>query len=147
MRLDIRNCAGVEVLFAQLSKPHLRPSNLRILRWLDDESSEPHALEAFEGFLEALTGLASIHVIISRMRDLPKVAALVHHRKTLTSLSVHSQENHDNIFLYSINDYSRLCDECTELRQLSIMFPETKIEPPSPSHEFVAFLVLTTMSP
>ena len=145
MRLDIRNCAGVETVFAQLSKPHLRPSNLKSLRWLDDEASEPHTLEAFEGFVQALQGLETLHVVVSKMRELPKVAVLIQHRKSLVSLSVHSQQSHDNIFTYSINDYGRLCEECSELRQLSIMFPETKVEPPSPSHEFVAFLVLVTI--
>lgn len=116
-RLEIRNCAGAEAVWAKLSKPHLQPSGLKSLRWMDDYTVEPHALEAFEGFLEALPGLETLDVVVNKMRALPKVAAITHHRKTLVSLSVHSQQNNTTVHEYSDEDFSRICDQCIELRQ------------------------------
>ncbi|MCJ1411703.1 hypothetical protein MMC19_005795 [Ptychographa xylographoides] len=142
-KLEIRNCAGADVLFAQLSKPHLRPAKLRSIRWMDDEKSEHHALEAFEGLLESLSGLETIHVYINRMRALPKIGPIVQHRKTLTSLSIHSQINKDSVMTYSEEDYSRICNDCSNLRQLSVMFPKTSVELPLPTSEFSAFITCT----
>ncbi|MCJ1398753.1 hypothetical protein MMC11_001954 [Xylographa trunciseda] len=138
-KLEIRNCAGAEVLFAQLSKPHLRPSKLRSLRWMDDDKSEPHSLEAFEGLLESLSGLETLHIYINRMRSLPKVGPIMLHKKTLTSLSIHSQQTRDAIHTYSEEDFDKICTECSQLRQLSIMFPKTTVEHAVPSNEFLAF--------
>ncbi|MCJ1384471.1 hypothetical protein MMC17_007588 [Xylographa soralifera] len=138
-KLEIRNCAGADVLFAQLSKPHLRPPKLRSLRWMDDDKSEPHALEAFEGLLESLSGLETLHIYVNRMRSLPKVGPIILHKKTLTSLSIHSQQTRDAIHTYSEEDYDKICTECSQLRQLSIMFPKTTVEHAVPSPEFLAF--------
>ena len=108
---------------------------------MDDEKSEHHALEAFEGLLESLSGLETIHVYINRMRALPKIGPIVQHRKTLTSLSIHSQINKDSVMTYSEEDYSRICNDCSNLRQLSVMFPKTSVELPLPTSEFSAFIV------
>ncbi|MCJ1287072.1 hypothetical protein MMC26_006420 [Xylographa opegraphella] len=138
-KMEIRNCAGAEVLFAQLSKPQFRPPHLRSLRWMDDDKSEPHALEAFNGLLESISGLETLHVYINRMRSLPKVGPITLHKKTLTSLSIHSQQTRDAIHTYSEQDYEKLCTACSQLRQLSIMFPKTTVEHPATSPEFLAF--------
>ena len=141
MRLEIRNCAGANALFTQLSKPHLRPAKLKSLEWLDDETNEPYALEAFEGFLESTNTLEVMHVALNKMRALPKVSSITCHRKTLLSLSMHSQMSHNNVYTYSEEDFSRLCDECKEIRQLSVMFPKTSVDTAVPSPEFSIFLV------
>ncbi|MCJ1436481.1 hypothetical protein MMC27_005860 [Xylographa pallens] len=138
-KLEIRNCAGAEVLFAQLSKPHLRPPRLRSLRWMDDDKSEPHALEAFEGLLESLSGLETLHIYVNRMRSLPKVGPIIFHKKTLTSLSIHSQQTREAIHTYSEEDFDKICTECSQIRQLSIMFPKTTVEHAVASPEFLAF--------
>jgi hypothetical protein len=140
-KLEIRNCAGAEAVFAQLSKPHLRPTKLRSLRWMDDGKSEAHALEAFEGLVESINSLETLHLYVSNMRALPKISSIVQHKKTLRSLSIHSQGNRDQpVFAYEIDDYSRLTVECCNLRQLSIMFPKTAIDHDL-SPDFAAFLV------
>ena len=108
---------------------------------MDDDKSEPHALEAFEGLLESLSGVETLHVYVNRMRSLPKVGLILLHKKTLTSLSIHSQQSRDAIHTYSEEDYNRLCTECSQLRQLSIMFPKTTVEHAAPSPEFLAFRV------
>lgn len=140
-KLEVRNCAGADALFAQLSKPHLRPSRLRSLRWMDDDKSEPHALEAFEGLLESMSGLETLHMYVSRMRALPKISSILCHKKTLTSLSIYSQYSKSDIFAYSEDDYRRLCTEATEIKQLSLMFPKTNAENALPAPEFENFLV------
>ncbi|MCJ1471616.1 hypothetical protein MMC13_000256 [Lambiella insularis] len=145
-KLEIRNCAGADFLFAQLSRPHLRPSKLKSLRWMDDDKSEPHALEAFEGLLESLSGLETLHIFVKRMRSLPKVGPITLHKKTLTSLSVHSQETREKIHTYSEEDYDRICG-CTQLRQLSVMFPNTSIDHATLSVGFFAFQACTVKLP
>lgn len=143
---EIGNCAGADVVFTQLSKPHMRPTKLKSIRWMDDNKSETHALEAFEGLLESLSGLLTIHVFINRMRALPKISAIIPHKKTLTSLSIHSQlSTQTPAHTYLEDDYSRLCTECGELRQLSIMFPKTAIET-LPSRDFLNFVVCLLQS-
>lgn len=114
---------------------------------MDDDKSEPHSLEAFEGLLESLSGLETLHISLNRMRTLPKVGPITLHKKTLTSLSVHSQQTRDNIHTYSEEDYDRICTDCSQLRQLSVMFPKTSIELSVPSPEFVTFKVCLSRSP
>lgn len=53
----VGGCIGADAVFAQMSKPHLRPGKLKKLRWFHEAPNEPHALEAFEGLLEAIAGL------------------------------------------------------------------------------------------
>lgn len=55
--LVVGGCAGADAVFAQMSKPHLRPGNLKKLRWFHEADRETHVLESFEGLLEAITGL------------------------------------------------------------------------------------------
>ena len=108
---------------------------------MDDDKSEPHALEAFEGLLESLSGLDTLHMYVSRMRSLPKISSILCHKRTLTSLSIHSQSSRSDFFTYTEDDYRRLCTEATEMRQLSLMFPKTNAENAMPSPEFESFLV------
>ena len=91
---------------------------------MDDQNTDPHALEAFEGFLEACSELLTLHVNLSRTRGLPKVNSIVRHKKTLESLSVHTQSANHTVNMYTPNDMEMLCTQCTQLRQLSLMFPK-----------------------
>jgi len=106
---------------------------------MDDDKSEPHALEAFEGLLESLSGLETLHIYVNRMRSLPKVGPIIFHKKTLTSLSIHSQQTREAIHTYSEEDFDKICTECSQIRQLSIMFPKTTVEHAVASPEFLAF--------
>lgn len=118
---------GADILFSQLSKPHLRPYKLKNLRWLQEETNEPHALEAFEGLLEGLSGLEILHIDINNMQLLPKPAALAHHGKTLKSLFIRSAANSTRIHTYEAPEFDVICTSCTELRQLSVTFPNTAV--------------------
>ncbi len=143
-KLVLIRCEGAESVFAQLSKPHLRPTKLKILRWMDDDKSQNHTLEAFEGFLEGMTGLEILSIWIGHMDRLPKVRSIIQHKKTLVSLAITSREHRDNIFTYSEEDFNQLCTECTELQQLSVMFPELCCEDSLPAVEFKNFCVRVT---
>ena len=140
-KLEIRNCGGADVLFSQLSKPHLRPQRLKSLRWMDDDKSDAHALDAFDGLLESTSGLETLDVYVCRMSTLPKVSSIVHHKKSLISLSIHSQASKDSVFHYLDFDFERLCLECSELRQLSVNFPRTSSDSAMPSVEFKNYIV------
>lgn len=61
-----------------MSKPHLRPRKLKKLRWFHEGQNEPHALEAFEGLLEATVGLEVLHIDTNDI-GLPRAAAIAHH--------------------------------------------------------------------
>lgn len=132
---------GADVVFSQLSKPHLRPSKLKNLRWLQEETNEPYALEAFEGLLEGLSGLEILHIDINNMPSLPKPAVLAHHGKTLKSLFVRSTSNSTNINMYEAPEFDLICTSCTELRQLSVTFPPIVVSHAVLDSEYKLFLV------
>ena len=139
--LVIGGCVGADAVFAQLSKPHLRPANLEKIRWFHEETSEPHALEAFEGLLDALSKLKTLHVDINNIPGLPRAGAIAHHGKTLQSLSVRSRIPQQGIQMYDNEQFDEICANCLELRQLSITFPATSITDAAPSIEFKTYLV------
>lgn len=139
--LTFNRCIGVDVLFSQLSKPHLRPSKLKNLRWLQEDTNEPYALEAFEGLLEGLSGLEVLHIDIINMERLPKASTLTHHGKTLRSLFVRSGTSNTEIHTYKTFEFDKICSNCTELRQLSVTFPTIIIPHAVLNSDYKSFLV------
>ena len=139
--LVIGGCAGADAMFAQLSKPHLRPTKLEKLRWFHEETSEPHALEAFEGLLDALSGLKILHVDINNIPGLPRASAIAHHGQTLQMLGVRSRMPHSAILMYESEQFDEICTNCLELRQLSVTFPPTSVSNAAPSADFKTYLV------
>ena len=142
----VGGCPGADALWAQMSKPHVRPNRLKKIRWFHEISAEPHALEAFEGLLEGLLGLEVIHVDLINIGGLPKPSVITHHAKTLKMLALQSRSRQENLHFYSLNCYAQdqfdeITTECTELRQLSIATPETDVSEARPSQEFTTFLV------
>ena len=117
------------------------------LHQVDNHASEWPALEAFEGLLDTLTNLEDIHIVVSRMRALPRPSAITHHRKTLTSLTVHTEKDSFNSHTYSQEDFGTICIQCTELRQLSIMLPEVTLNWADKflSTSFAVFLVRSSL--
>ena len=94
---------------------------------MDSHASEWPALEAFEGLLDTLIGLQVIDVVVAGMRALPRASAITHHRKTLVSLAIHTEKEEYNQHAYSDEDFGAICTQCTELRQLSVLFPEATL--------------------
>ena len=143
-RLEIQNCEGADVLFAQLSKEHQLPKALRTLRWYDQNKCENHAVGALSGFMETLSGLKTIDIYLESMSALPRVDGILKHKESLTSLSVHSQsteQNNGDLHFYPDADFGRICTECTNVRQLSLMFPTTPVGTAYPTSDFRSFLV------
>ncbi|KAL2045738.1 hypothetical protein N7G274_002169 [Stereocaulon virgatum] len=138
--LVIGACTGADALFAQLSKPHLRPTKLHKLRWFHEETSEPHALEAFEGLLDALSGLKILHIDTHNIQGLPSASAIAHHGKTLQILGVRSRMPRPPILSYDSEQFDEICTNCLELRQLSVTFPPTSVSNATPSTEFKTYL-------
>ena len=142
----IGGCAGADAVFSQMSKPHIRPSRLKKLRWFHEETAEPHALEAFEGLLEGLNGLEILHVDLNSIGGLPKPSAITNHRRTLRVLAIRSRMGPpelpqlDSLKCYEQAQFDEICTQCTELRQLSITTPETFVSNPRESPEFKDFL-------
>lgn len=148
----IGGCPGVDAMFAQMSKAHIRPNRLKKLRWFHESLTEPyarvepHALEAFEGLLEGLLGLEIIHMDISNIGGLPKPSAITHHAKTLKILAVRSrmaisQASFDAVQCYEQDEFNEITTGCTELRQLSVATPRTNVSRPKPYLEFTTFMV------
>ena len=145
--LVVGGCVGADAVFSQMSKPHLRPGNLKKIRWFHEETTEPHALEAFEGLLEAISGLEILHVDTNNISGLPRASAIAHHGKTLRCLGVRARMSSSTIFNYEAEQFDEICTNCTELRQLSITFPQTSVSDAHPNAEFNTFLVsLSTCS-
>ena len=128
-------------MFSQLSKPHLRPSRLESLRWMDDDKSDAHSVEAFEGLLESISGLKTLDVYINRVESPPRMTPILHHKGTLLSLSIHSQQSREIQHYYAEDNFGVLCSECSKLRQLSITFPRTSAEGAIFAPEFLSYVV------
>ena len=135
------------MLFAQLSKEAQQPRRLRTLRWYDQNKCEPHAVGALNGLLETLEGLRTVDVYLEDMPTLPRVDGIVKQKATLQSLSLHSQDANGTLLFYSEADFARICTECLALRQLSLMFPFTKVHDCYPSQDFRACLVRPPPAP
>lgn len=139
--LVIGGCQGAEAVFAQMSKPYLRPKKLKKIRWFHgEETNATHALDAFDGLLEAISGLEVLHVDIIHFRGLPNPTAIAHHGKTLHILGIRSRTESSIPMMYESDQLDEICTACTELRQLSITFPTTSVSDARPSPEFKASL-------
>ena len=143
--LVVGGCTGPDAVFAQMSKPHLRPNKLKKLRWFHEVAGETHALEAFEGLLEAIVGLEVLLVDSNHIAGLPKAAAISHHGKTLQVLSIRSRMPSTAILLYESEQIEEICNNCLELRQLSITFPITSVSDAEPSSDFTTYLVTSPL--
>ena len=140
--LVIGGCQGADAVFAQMSKPHLRPTKLKKIRWFHgEEPTQTHALEAFDGLLEAINGLEILHVDIKHFNGLPSTTAIAHHGKTLQVLGIRSRNAESNAIRYESEQLDEICSACTELRQLSCTFPSTSVSDAHPSSEFKQHLV------
>ena len=137
----VGGCFGADAVFAQMSKPNVRPNKLKKLRWFHEATGETHALEAFEGLLEAITGLEVLHIDTNNIPGLPKPAAISHHGKTLHILGIRSRMPTTAILLYESEQFEEICTHCLELRQLGITFPITSVSDAEPSSDFTTFLV------
>ena len=138
--LELYKCEATENLFAQLSKPHIRPRQLKYICWMQRRINEPHVLEAFEGLLESLLGLEWLDVDIETVNRLPKAEAITRHGKTLSYLSINGRGDDDNLS-YDPADFTAICISCPELVQLSIAFPYTLIDTATVSPDYTTFLV------
>ena len=146
--LVIGGCQGADAVFAQMSKPHLRPTSLKKIRWFHgEETTETYALEAFDGLLEAINGLEILHVDIKHFNGLPSPRAIAHHGKTLQVLCIRSRTASSSYKRYDSDQLDEICTACTELRQLSITFPPTSVSDAHPSSEFKTHLVGRANSP
>ena len=140
--LLIGGCQGADAVFAQMSKPHQRPTKLKKIRWFHgEETTETHALEAFDGLIEAIIGLEILHVDIKHFSGLPNPTAIAHHGKTLKVLGIRSRTASSNHMRYESEQLDEICTACTELRQLSITFPPTSVSDAHPSADFKTYLV------
>ena len=141
--LVIGGCRGADSVFAQMSKPHLRPNKLKKIRWFHgEETSETYALEAFDGLLEAISGLEILHIDIKNFSALPNPTAIAHHGKTLKVLGIRSRKAvaDPQLITYESEQLDEICTACTKLRQLSITFPNTSVSDARPSSDFKAHL-------
>ena len=140
--LLIGGCQGADAVFAQMSKPHQRPTKLKKIRWFHgEETTETHALEAFDGLIEAIIGLEILHVDVKHFNGLPNPTAIAHHGKTLQVLGIRSRTASSNHIRYESDQLDEICTACTELRQLSITFPTTSVSDAHPSPDFTTYLV------
>ena len=143
--LVIGGCQGADAVFAQMSKPHLRPNKLKKIRWFHcEETTIIHALEAFDGLLEAISGLEILHVDIKHFNGLPSPTAIAHHGKTLQVLGLRSRTSSSDTIMYQSDQLDEICTACTELRQLAVTFPVTFVSDAHPSSEFKTYLVSRT---
>lgn len=121
--LSIWECPGADALFAELSKPHLRPSHLKTLRLYHHDDDQHYGVGALERFLRSTSGLVTLRIDFSNTKELPKDDCIIKHSSSLESLSIYASKTDTDVFHYSTGPFSRICSTCTGLRQLSITPP------------------------
>ena len=139
--LELRKCAGADALLSELSKPHQRPAGLKVLRFFHQDDDQHYGLGALEGFLRSVSGLETLHVDIDNAEAPPKDDCITRHSKSLNSLSMHAQRDSSLIWAYAHGAFNKICKECSELRQLSVTFPDTPVYLADLSEEFTNHLV------
>jgi len=139
--LSIWKCPGADALFAELSKPHLRPSHLKALRLYHHEDDQHYGAGALESFLQSTSGLVTLRIDIRNAKELPKEDCIIKHSASLESLSIYAFKNGPDVFRYSTGPLGRICSTCTGLRQLSITPPPTSSLLAYGNEDFETFLV------
>ena len=139
--LAIWECPGADALFAELSKPHQRPSGLKILQFYHHDDGQQDGLRALEGFLQSISGLVTLYIEIFNAQALPKEDCIIRHGASLAMLTLYAQKTDRDVLQYSTGAFDRICTSCTGLRQLSVTSPEQSASNALSSEEFGSFLV------
>lgn len=139
--LSLFDCPGADALFAELSKPHLRPSHLKALRLYHHYDDQHYSAGALEGFLQSTSGLVTLRIDIRNAKELPKDDCIIKHSASLESLSIYASMTGPDVFRYSTGPLGRICSTCTGLRQLSITPPPTSSLLAYGDEDFETFMV------
>lgn len=145
VELEVRNCAGADAIFAEMSKPAKRPTKLDDLTFvhMGDGRRHEYIQSALENFLQSISSLRKLCVILVEANNLPKVEAICNHAAQLENLIVHSAElpSYTSERIYSKEEFARLCRECTKLQQLAIACPPIKLFEDRLGDDFIGYLV------
>ncbi len=148
--LEVRSCAGADAIFAEMSKPAKRPTKLIDLTFVhvDDGRSHQYIQSSLENFLQSITSLKKLCVIMVEGSNLPKVEAVCNHAAQLENLILYASDS--SLYLsekiYSKDDFARLCRECRALQQLAIGCPQTKLFEERLSGNLIEYLVCLPFS-
>lgn len=131
--LRIFECSGTDALLAELSKSAKLPTKLHTLEIkADDDQQEGEVLSSLDGFLCLVSGIAKLTIDLAYAKEMPSPASITRHAKTLTSLSVHANENDatdsdEDDYTFDGDGIEKICKQCKSLEQISLSFPESNI--------------------
>lgn len=144
--LRIYQCPGADSLFGQLSRAANLPKKLNVLEFQHKDNSENEALLALDGFLCLVSGIRDLVIDLERVKNMPAAAGIARHGKTLEILNVHcsqestlvsSPEDVDEL-VWDADDFSKICQACIKLEQISCAWPQTSLIR-SPPEEWRSF--------
>ena len=136
--LRVYQCAGADSLFGELSKARSLPKQLKSLEVQHKDNHENETLLALDGFLCLVSGIRELIIDLENVRELPAVAGIVRHGKTLELLNVHGSDYCSSTsitsgpdcadeLVYDREDFEKICKACTSLEQLSCAWPFTSL--------------------
>jgi hypothetical protein len=140
--LRVFGCPGADSLFAELSKSQRLPEKLETLEVKHDDNQENDLLNALDGFLCLVSGIKVLTMDICYAKTIPASAGITRHFKTLKELNFHASrgDGEEEELVYELEDFEKICKNCTKIEQLSCAFPQTSIIR-APSDQFAAFEV------
>lgn len=145
--LEVRYCPGSDALFAEMSKPAKRPTNLEQLQFLQASDGRNHQYiqSALETFLLSISKLERLYINFVEGNNLPKTEAICNHAGTLKSLILESTRMGLLPFLsyrtYAAESFAEICKQCTKLEQLAISCPTTNLFEDQFSEKFTQYIV------
>jgi hypothetical protein len=127
--LRVFGCGGADSLLAELSKSQKLPEKLETLEFKHDDNPENDALNALDGLLTLISGLQALTIDICFTKHLPSNISIMRHAKTLKLLNVHASrgDGDEEELVYTNEEFTKICVNCTQLEQLSAAFPATSI--------------------
>lgn len=140
--LRVYNCSGADAIFSELCRSSRLPNKLEVLETKVDDNREKDYSTALDGFLKLVSGIKVLVIDVCFAEQLPDTAGITRHHRTLRELNVHAGkgDSEDDEMVYSVEDFTKICKECTGLEQLSCAFPPTNLLSGN-SDEFIAFEV------
>lgn len=151
--LEIRYCPGSDALFAEMSKPAKRPTQLEQLSFVQASDGRNHQYiqSALETFLLSISKLKRLYINFVDGSNLPKIEAICNHAATLKSLILESIRLGLLPFMsygtYAGESFAEICKQCTNLEQLAVSCPSTNLFEDQFSDKFTQYIVSLSFPP
>lgn len=161
--LHLYQCTGADALLDQLCKAAHLPKQLKAFSLQHIDNTENETVLALDGFLCLVSGIRDLIIDVIHAKDLPAVAGIARHGKTLETLNVHAWREHSSVrpptpppppatlpsgdeIVYKPQDLETICNACKSLTQLSVGYlPYSIVRPLSGEMHLFEFTILSRL--